>query len=295
MEKSIFDLWVSVDWCLSGLQRELFTRKEGTAASLTEAEGMIASCLAEADSKTHFHHFLIREVPLGRRCPNETCLSSYLYDKKGVRVDQRTFSTIPEDEGVFLGRTPDQIRFRVGDVVEFGYGRQLRLGTVIGIPPSEERAAQINNNPKGIHLDDTDDVYTVLFAKGCHQHVDAMNVFKYSYRLLPAEERRLEKDYNDYVTMPARLEILNTTARAQLTDFFERHGLKGNIQGINRLEEMFGITLELPDGPKELSVKSEKVIKHMDRVCCTLARFAGIKVEGRGYRINTSGSGNLYF
>ena len=159
-------------------------------------------------------------------------------------------------------------------------------------------ADQINSNPKGRHMDETDDRYTVI-GFDCEKNyarVDAMDVFEPSYKIPPGVRNRLVKAYNDYITLPTRIEILNTTAQTQLMDFFERHGMKGRVQGVKRLSyDKFKISIELPDGPKELFVEGRKVFNHMDMVCRTLARFAGIKVKGRGYKILKDEDGDLSF
>ena len=302
MEKSVFDLWIYNDLSVAGgrrfPRREYYGWKEGTASSLIDAEKMIAYEVKLSRPIYPPHSFLVREIPLDRICCKDKCLASYLYDRKGVRIDQRTFSTIPEDNGVFPGRAPEQIRFKKGDIVEYKCGKFIELGTVVDVPPSIEMADQINSNPKGRHMDETDDRYTVI-GFDCEKNyarVDAMDVFEPSYKIPPGVRNRLVKAYNDYITLPTRIEILNTTAQTQLMDFFERHGMKGRVQGVKRLSyDKFKISIELPDGPKELSVESKKVFKYIDRVCCTLARLAGIKVEGRGYKILKDEDGDLSF
>lgn len=290
MVDSVFIILISNDQCRRGVHHypnyKVSTWKLAITSTLEKAEYLMREYLEKTDPEL-IHSIKINEIPLDRHCPGDACLSSYLYDYEGNRIDERTFSTIMEDNGIYPGRTPEQIRFKNGDIVEVMNGEEIELGFVVGVPPDPEWAERFNNYV-GIHMDDTDDSYTILFGSNFayHEHADSLFVFKPRYKVHPLVQKRLEKAYNDYVTYPARVEILNTTAKAQLNDFFAKHGIEGCADGlIYDFDDDFRVSLYLSSGPLCICISRSKVFHHIDRVCCTLARLAGVPVNGKGYRV----------
>lgn len=299
MEKSVFETWLTYVQPAKRSRRyphyKVDDWKIGTASSLVGAEKMISEYLAKPDRRTIIHSFIIREVPIDRSCPVPSCLASFIYDQDGIRTDERAFSTIIGDNGVFTGRTPEQIRFKDGDIVEIRRGKDIELGFIAGVPMGVEEAKQFSSS--GLILDDTDDQYTIMFNSdyASHTHVSALSVFRPRFNIPQAMEMRLRKEYNDYVTLPARLEIQNITAKEQLTEFFEKNGMKGTIYGTPYMDDDFCLALYVNGRKQEFTIDREKVYNHIDRVCCTLARFAGIPARGRGYRLQVQKDGELTF
>ena len=233
------------------------------------------------------HHYSIRQVPLDGLSYMQ-CLSERIYDSDGNRIDERTFSTRSEDEEVFHGRSPEQIRFREGDIVEAMQHGKVRLGIVVGLPPSVEKAAEENKFSPFFELDASDDTYTVLFDSSykSHSHVDALCVFKPQYRVHPGIERRLRKAYNDYRTFPARQEIANATAEARLKAVLEELGIDGKIVVVPKYEgDDFLLILSIDGGERTVWIRDRKAYDHMDRVRITLFRLVGKPITGRGYGI----------
>ena len=88
---------------------------------------------------------------------------------------------------------------------------------------------------------------------------------------------------------------MNTTALEQLREFMGSQGMKGQVKAPEYLDDEFRITLELPDGSPTMLVDRNRAYTRMDRVCCTLARIAGIKADGRGFTVRTHSNGDLWF
>lgn len=303
MEKSVFEIVVTDFGLLRRMKPDrryphyrVRMWKLGTASSLEQAERMMRIHIA-GTNPDFLHSLMINEVPLDRPCTMHTSLSSYLYDRDGTRIDERTYSTIREDDGVYPGRTSEQIRFRKGDIVETLEGNEVTLGFVVELPASAGKAARINESRNGWHLDDTDDSYTILFGSDFthHKHIDSLRVFAPRLRVHPSTEKRLRKCYSDYVSFPARSAIMNTTALEQLRKFMGSQGMKGQVKAPEYLDDEFRITLELPDGSPTVLVDRNRAYTRMDRVCCTLARIAGIKADGRGFTVRTHSNGDLWF
>ena len=119
----------------------------------------------------------------------------------------------------FKGRSEEECRFRVGDLVEVLSGDTVSLEIVCSLPPTPERAEQIYHNVKrdfeqrGIDttndeicwiLDDTDDCYTTLDDDDgyiSHSHPPTICLFpvrrKVSDKLREMLKRGLEKAQNE--------------------------------------------------------------------------------------------------
>ena len=303
MEKSVFEIVVTDFGLLRRMKPDrryphyrVRRWKLGTASTLEQAERLMRTHIAGSDP-AFLHSLMINEVPLDRPCTMHTSLASYLYNRDGTRIDERTYSTIREDDGVYPGRTAEQIRFSKGDIVEVLDGNEVSLGFVVGLPASTGKAARINGSRNGWHLDDTDDSYTVLFGSDFtyQKYVDSLNVFTPRLRVHPSTERHLRKCYSDYVSLPARSGIMNTTALEQLRGFMESHGMNGHVKAPEYLDDEFRITLELPGSTPTVLVDRNKAYTRMGRVCCTLARIAGIRTDGRCYTVRTHSNGDLWF
>ena len=269
----------------------------GSATSLESAEKVMMKIIAES-SVSNILSFNIREVPLDSPCMGSECLKSYLYDSDGTRIDERLFPNmlIDDDYGIYPGRKPEEIRFKIGDIVEFRCGDEMRLGVVIGFPVSFERAQQINNNPRGLHLDDSDDTYTIIYdSTGCHEHVDALAIFKPKFKMHPAVERRLQKIYQDYRTFPTRFKIENATAKAHLQAILDEMNVIGEIRVPRYEEEGFNIKFDIHSGLLDVNICNDKVHRHLDRVKVTLNRILGKPVQGRGYKTKVKDNGSIQF
>lgn len=102
------------------------------------------------------------------------------YDSEGSLND---YSLIPEQTvGVFHGREPERIKFRIGDSVRYlDTNNCLRLGIVARLPlSSEEYTILLKKYKNGLYLDRSDDCYCVLDAskdRYGHAHPQCWAVF----------------------------------------------------------------------------------------------------------------------
>jgi len=108
---------------------------------------------------------------------------------------------IGEDSGPrrFYGRAPESLRFHHGDFVAYLARRQgfeLRLGIILSLPFSPERAAEINSDdPRAAHLDETDDAYTVYSWDGedySHDHLPECYLFAPTGLIDQIQKNRLQ-------------------------------------------------------------------------------------------------------
>lgn len=137
--------------------------------------------------------FYIRELPVDLPSLGHECISERVYGLDGELIDFRRFSTV-QSSGVFEGRSPEEIRFKPGDIVEILDLDEVHLAFVAGVPTSREEAKRINNDGI-IRLDVTDDSYMVFDGPGyCyHQHIDALRVFAPRFKIPNPIRRSIEK------------------------------------------------------------------------------------------------------
>ncbi len=307
MMESVFELWVIIDSNPFGKphypQYDVEWGKLASASTLEKAQEAMKEHIKintemwPKSLRDHSrHHYSIKQAPLDGLSYMQ-CLSERIYDSDGNWIDERTFSTRSEDRDVFHGRSPEQIRFKEGDIVEAMEYGGVKLGFVVGLPTSVERAEKINNKIAPFSLDASDDTYTVLFdsSYNSHSHVDALCVFKPKYRIHPGIERRLRKAYNDFRTFPARQEIANATAEVRLKDILEELGIEGKIVFPKYEADDFILILPLDGVSRALLIKDKKVYDHIDRVRITLFRLVGKPVTGRGYSIRKNDNNGLEF
>jgi hypothetical protein len=126
-----------------------------------------------------------------------------------------------------------------------------------------------------------------------HDHVDSLRIFTPQYRISPRTEKRLRDAYNDMVTAERRMDIMDTTAEAQLKGAAEGHGWAVRIGRPEWEDGMFSLYLEgvrgFPDG-LHLRIPQKKAWYHMDRILILFRRLAGEPAEGRGYRLKRTTS-----
>ena len=305
--ESIFELWVIMDENLLGKphypQYDVEWVKLASASTPEKAqEAMKEHIRINADwwpksIRNHIrHHYSIRQAPLDGLSYNQS-LSERIYDNDGNQIDERTFSTWCGKYETFNGRSPEQIRFKEGDIVEALEDGKIQLGFVVGLPTSVKEAEKINNSHTPFGLDASDDSYTVLFDSSydSHSHVDALCVFKPQHKIHPGIEQRLRKAYNDFRTFPARQEIANATAEARLKDILEELDIEGKIVVPQYGGDDFILILTLNGASRAVLIKDKKAYDHLDRVRITLFRLAGKPIRGRGYGIRKNDNNGLEF
>ena len=137
--------------------------------------------------------FYIRELPVDIPSPGHECISERVYGPTGELIDCRLFSTV-QSPGKFEGRSPKEIRFAPGDIVEVLDLDEVYLAFVAAVPTSVEEARRINGDGI-IQLDETDDTYMVFDGPGfCyHLHIDALRVFAPRFKIPNPIRRSIEK------------------------------------------------------------------------------------------------------
>ena len=159
------------------------------ASSLEAAEDYMRRYVSLED----VYVFYIRELPVDVPSPGHECISERVYGPTGEPIDCRRFSTV-QSSGMFEGRSPEEIRFKPGDIVEILDLDEVHLAFVAGVPSSLEEAKRINNDGV-IQLDEFDDTYMVFEGPGyCyHRHIDALRVFAPRFKIPGPIRRSIEK------------------------------------------------------------------------------------------------------
>lgn len=202
--KSVFDIVVLRDTTYKRPHYPSYKvteRKIASATTVESAERLIRDhviiCSQYYYMMPSIHSFRVEERPLDTL--TKGCYSVRIYDKEGVKLDETLCSSIIEDKQSYPGRTPEQIRFKPGDIVEFLYKDEINLGFVVSCPPTVELTMRVK--AKGFDMDDTDDAYTILTTSdySSHRHIYSMFVFKPQFKIHPAVENRLRKAYNMFL------------------------------------------------------------------------------------------------
>ena len=156
----------------------------GIYSSLTEAQSAIQdTCREDSVWANEFFAYIIEERVLDPIDINRTFVTYRTYDSKGnpndaCLIDDRTYNS-------FLGRKPEDIRFKEGDIVWALCYKALRLCIVSGLPFTTQEYKKRNQRSiekydRELWLDTTDDSYT-LYTLGegdTHAHVLCAHVFK---------------------------------------------------------------------------------------------------------------------
>ena len=264
------------------------TIKVGSALSLVNAEIIIQETVRldkEDVLGPSLHSMRITEIPVGEYAPDWRSLSEYLYDRDGHLLDSRTTPY----NGVFPGRSADQLRFKQGDLCEVLDGDRVYLGFVVEVPPSVEEATRINHD--WIHLDATDDSYVVLTDPHYinHDHVDSLRIFKPMHRIAAQTLKRLQEAYEEYRSFPARMEAADSAASARLREAIESLGWSADIEAPRWEDDTFKLMLKgVPGFPEglDLQIRQKKAWNHMGRILISFRRLAGEPAEGLGYQLN---------
>lgn len=202
--KSVFDIVVIRDTTRKGPHYPSYKvteRKIATATTVESAERLIRDhvilCCEYYYMMPSIHSFRVEERPLDTL--TNGCYSIRIYDKEGVKIDETMCSSIIDDKQSYPGRTPEQIRFKPGDIVEFLYKDEINLGFVVSCPPTVELTMRIK--AKGFDMDDTDDAYTIMTTSdyASHRHIYSVFVFKPQFKIQHAVENRLREAYNMFL------------------------------------------------------------------------------------------------
>jgi len=201
---SIFEVWMVRDCNYGRPHYPVYKVEEikmGTASSLSKAENIISEHVFEKPSRVH--SYIVREIPVNKIWLNDTTLSCYVYDCDGTLLNERLYSTTLESPGQFYGRTPEQIRFKKGELVECYWCGVMCLGVVVGLPAGFGQKGR---------LDEMDDTYQIMvdyrgdvadcFCTDGDSIVfpNTIFVFKPRIKIKSATEKRLQNAYMKYLS-----------------------------------------------------------------------------------------------
>lgn len=182
-----------------------------TFLSLEEAEAALPDMVRRFNAEYYLPLYCchIRELPLGvKRYSSNDNYSDRLYDQNGIKLDERLFPTSEYmnawGESIYLGRKPEAIRFKMGDVVDSGG----ELCVVDGFMRTYKEGAK----PFG---DSSDDGYTVWCVDECadnigfdddgcvmlgHDHPEAISLMPPRFPISERDQRRIENIRSFLVT-----------------------------------------------------------------------------------------------
>ena len=261
---------------------EIDTDLVGSAFSLECAERLVREVVEKERTggwPQDLHSIRIVERQVGELYnPYYGALSEYVYDKEGRLLDKRTS---PKGEN-WKGRAPGEYRFQKGDLCEILLRDKVVLGIVRNVPPSVENASKMG-------FDETDDSYTVQISRNEYScHIDALKIFKPSFKIAAQTERKLRRICEEKDTLWMRNRIANTTAEAHLRMILEEMGWEADITLPSREGDSFGLIIKgVPGFPAVLRLETDqkKAQNHMGRVRFSFLRLAGEQPPGRGYRL----------
>lgn len=178
--------------------------------SLKDAEDLMRNPdFATVADPFRIYRFLLKELPMRQVLYRGEYLSARMYDVYGHLIEETVCSDFHGDwhqpAGRYMGRNPERIRFKPGDIVEYYDGcEKVSFGVVVSTPIDMERCRQIMMNvmenprfsnisdpSKAYFLDATDDCYTVITSPdyiASHEHVPSIYVSAPS-RPVPEEVR----------------------------------------------------------------------------------------------------------
>ncbi len=207
-QKSIFKL------SLIGIQRKRRKHKDDYPrfelseewqvyySTLHQAEEAIPGLIKDFNEQgwNELHSCRIEELPLGEilSSPNDN-LSERVYDHNGVKLDERLFPTyafMSCDESTYLGRKPEQIRFKPGDVAEFG--DQLCVVDSFMRPYKESEASHGDSSDDGYNVWIVDELADNIrvdedgYPELSHAHPQATTLFSSRYPISEKIQRRID-------------------------------------------------------------------------------------------------------
>lgn len=293
-ENGIFDVWVTYDQNNRGRPHypcyKTSDEKIGSAFTLEEAERIIQQAISEgcgAYGISLVHSYRIKQMPVGYYVAEHASLAEYVYDDEGHCLDKREYAY---EDGVFEGRTKEDLRFQVGDICECLICDEVVLMIVAETPPDKALVAYRTLNGL-FNADATDDCYVVINSSGkkaWEYQVSPVDIFKPRYKYLPQTEKRLRTALADYRTRPVRLAIENITGEEQLKGILDELGITASIEQPSWEGHCFNLVMDnlkpFDDGPLILSIPRKYVMGQLNRVRVGLFRMAGRELSGYGFR-----------
>lgn len=184
--KSIFELTIVRRYSFRGVscyERVIFPNVERSEEHI--------SLMTNDGKNDDVFCYILRELPIGKLCQDEECLTERVYLSNGQKMNERLFSSV-NNEGEFRGRTKDQLHCKEGELVQMLAlaNNKIAWGIVCAVPRDDMWVSKHYPN-KGMphHLDASDDSYIILEGvntlKGMtkeqymnyHIHISSLRVF----------------------------------------------------------------------------------------------------------------------
>ena len=113
-------------------------------SSKDKAESALSKVISEAEQFNHaVHSAIIERIPVDIHLEEGGQLEWWLYDCCGTEIDRSVCTWENGEElslrDVYFGRTPEQIRFQKGDIVEVVQGDKVFLVVLNGSPQTVEQ------------------------------------------------------------------------------------------------------------------------------------------------------------
>ncbi|MCH5233730.1 MAG: hypothetical protein J1E16_00410 [Muribaculaceae bacterium] len=189
------------DWCYEiGTSHNWYTSKD-------KAVKYMLKYIQESDShyRKHIHSALIERIPANTLFEDGGQLEWWLYDKNGKEIDRSVctweINEEPSEASIFMGRLPEEIKFKMGDIVEIVDDNKVFLSVINGLPSSIEEIWKLyekrirnngNDKNKGVPLslfDAMADMYFYIQANGFDPDTSPYHISKPSF---PVPEKAKE-------------------------------------------------------------------------------------------------------
>lgn len=192
------------------LRYKVYLRERAFFHSYYEAEKWIRNNYVKCSEPHHnnIFCFYVTELPYKQIIGRDSFVSCRLYDSEGRLIDRSSCmgSCIAGTTDSFLGRKPEDIRFRRGDIVEFlEHNDEVELGVVVGLPRTIDECWEIvkhcRKSQRGIKhypLDESDDCYIVQTGPNYmnHRHISSLKIFTPHYPIPPNVRKQIVDYFN---------------------------------------------------------------------------------------------------
>ena len=183
--------------------RKTYKRTLGVYSSLDKAYEALQEFVAEEDSK-YTMGYIVEERVLDASYWKNVIISTYTYTKYGTLNDGCVWTdeNNPGGYNPFYGRPKEEIRFKLGDIVEVCQGNESELQIICHTPTSTEefdrykarweKEGKLPEN--GTYFDSTDNTY-LTYSIGIgdtHDHPMASDVFAPTKKVPNKIKRKLQ-------------------------------------------------------------------------------------------------------
>jgi hypothetical protein len=182
--------------------------EESFYTSFEEAEKRIAELVENKErTQSHWHSFMIDQVPVGVNCSSEAYQIRRTYSFDGSFVMQSYESHLEDVNGhfeTFWGRDEKDIIFESGEIVEVHYGSHVSLEIIVRVPGDKESTREWLTGCDGEEgFRQTRDGYTTLSRWDDNYDMDREATDCFPAATFPVDEchqKELFEIYEKYVS-----------------------------------------------------------------------------------------------